>query len=132
MSESTQAQVAHGVHTAIAAYAHALDDGRTDDIVALFSPDGVSEIMGVGTFEGHEAIRQVYAGLLPTQPQRHLVANTVITSWSEDAATANSDLVFLQRGASGWAVLIAGRYEDTLRRDDGAWRFQHRKTTYVM
>ncbi|WP_327100451.1 nuclear transport factor 2 family protein [Nocardia vinacea] len=132
MSESTQAQVAHGVHNAIAAYAHALDDGRTDDIVALFCPDGVSEIMGVGTFEGHEAIRQVFAGMVPTQPQRHLVANTVITSWTEDEATANSDLVFLQRGESGWAVLIAGRYEDTLRHDGASWLFQHRKITYVM
>src|SRR6266567_125463 len=115
MSQSTEAQVSLGVHAAIAAYTQALDEGRTADIVATFCPDGATEIMGVGTFTGHEALRGVYSGMVPTAPQKHLVANTVITSWTENEATAVSDLVFLSRGKSGWAVGIVGRYEDTLR-----------------
>jgi ketosteroid isomerase-like protein len=128
---SGEADRAAGVQATIAAYAHALDAGRTDDIVELFLPDGVSEIVGFGTFEGHDAIRAGYANLVPTQPQLHLVANTVITSSTGDEVTAVSNLAFFGRGESGWAVQLVGRYDDTLRRYDGAWRFQKRVTTII-
>jgi ketosteroid isomerase-like protein len=129
MTTTVDASVAAGVHATIAAYTHALDAGRTDDIVELFLPDGVAEIVGFGSFEGHDAIREGYAALVPTQPQLHVVANTVITSSTGDEATAVSNLAFFGRGESGWAVQLVGRYDDTLRRHDGAWRFQKRVTT---
>ena len=134
MSDSTavsEADVRAGVQAAIAGYAQALDAGRVDDLVELFTPDGVSEIAGTGTFEGREAIRAAYGGFLPKRPQLHLVSNTVITSWTDDEATAISDLAFFVRGSSGWAVRIIGRYHDTLRHHDGAWRFQRRVTTFL-
>ena len=131
MSDSTEASVRAGVQAAIAAYAQALDAGRVDDLVGLFTPDGVSEIAGVGTFEGHEALRAGYADFVPKRPQLHLVSNTVLTSWTEDEASAISDLAFFQRGGSGWSVRIVGRYHDTLRRHDGVWRFQRRVTTFL-
>jgi ketosteroid isomerase-like protein len=130
-SADTEASVAAAVQGAIAAYAHALDAGRTDDIAELFWPDGVAEIAGIATFEGQDAIRQGYAGFAPTAPQLHLVANTVVTSWTEKEATAISNLAFFQRGETGWAVQIVGRYDDTLRRQDGEWRFQRRVTTFL-
>ena len=121
---------ATGVRGAIAAYAQALDTGRSDDLAALFCPDGVAEIVGMFTFEGQDAIREGFAALPLTEPQLHLVANTVITDWTEDSATATSDLAYFQRGEQGWAVLMVGRYDDSLRLVDGAWRFQHRVTTF--
>jgi ketosteroid isomerase-like protein len=130
-SADAEASVAAAVQGAIAAYAQALDTGRTDDIAELFWSDGVAEIAGIATFEGQDAIREGYAGFAPTQPQLHLVANTVVTSWSEKEATAISDLAFFQRGESGWAVQLVGRYDDTLRRQDGEWRFQRRVTTFL-
>ncbi|MFF2510389.1 nuclear transport factor 2 family protein [Streptomyces sp. NPDC058086] len=131
MSASTEASVAANMHAAIAAYAQALDAGRLDDLADLFWPDGVAEIAGVGTFEGREAIRKGYAAFAPTRPQLHLAANTVVTSWTEDEATAVSNLAFFQRGEAGWAVQLVGRYDDTLSRRDGAWRFRRRVTTFV-
>jgi ketosteroid isomerase-like protein len=131
MNTSADASVSAGVQATIAAYAHALDAGRTDDLVELFCPDGVAEIVGSGTFEGHEAIRAAYAGWAPKRPQLHLVANTLITSSSEDEATAASSVVLLHRGESGWAVRLVGRYDDTLHRHDGVWRFRRRVTTLV-
>ncbi|MFD9506728.1 nuclear transport factor 2 family protein [Streptomyces mirabilis] len=131
MSASTEASVAANVHAAIAAYAQALDAGRVDDLADLFWSDGVAEIAGVGTYEGQEAIREGYAAFAPTRPQLHLAANTVVTSWTEDEATAVSNLAFFQRGEAGWAVQLVGRYDDTLSRRDGAWRFQRRVTTFV-
>ncbi|MFF2852846.1 nuclear transport factor 2 family protein [Streptomyces sp. NPDC058001] len=127
----TEASVAAGVQAAIAAYAHALDAGRNDDIAELFQPEGVAEIAGVATFEGRDAIRAGYAAFAPTRPQLHLVANTVITSWTEDEATAVSNLAFFQRDDSGWAVQLVGRYDDTLRRHDTTWLFQRRVTTFL-
>lgn len=132
MTTTAYALVVVGVQATLAAYAHALDAGRTDELVALFHPDGTADIAGVGTFHGHDAIREAYAGMVPARPQVHMVANTVITSWTEDAATAISDFVFLQRGTSGWVVPVTGRYEDSFRKaDDGSWQFFSKTATYV-
>ena len=131
MNTTTESSVATAVRGAIAAYAQALDAGRTEDLAALFCPDGVAEIAGVGIFEGREAIQKGYAGFAPKRPQLHLVSNTVITSWTEDEATAISDLAFFYRGESGWSVRAIGRYDDTLRLHDGAWLFQRRVTTFI-
>ncbi|MFE7934947.1 nuclear transport factor 2 family protein [Streptomyces sp. NPDC057456] len=130
-SADAGASVAAGVEAAVAAYAQALDAGRNDDIAELFVPDGVAEIAGVATFEGRDAIREGYAAFAPTRPQLHLTANTVVTSFTGDEATAVSNLAFLQRGESGWAVQLVGRYDDTLRRVDGTWRFSRRVTTFL-
>ncbi len=130
-STSTYAEVAEGVRAAIGTYTQALDDGRTDDVVATFCPDGVCEIPGMGTHEGHGALREAYASWTPKQPQRHLVLNTVVTEWSDDEARATSDVVFILKGASGWGIQLVGRYRDILHRDGDTWRFHHRAATFV-
>ncbi len=123
---TTFAEVAEGDRATIAAYTQALDDGRTDEVVATFLPDGVFEMPGVGTFEGHDALREAYAGWAPRAPQRHLVVNTLVTDWDDDGATAISDVVLIVDGGSGWGVQFVARYRDVLRHDDGAWRFLRR------
>jgi hypothetical protein len=127
----TYADVVAGVQAALGAYAHALDDGRADDVVATFCADGVAEIPGSGTFEGQDALRRVYSGFTPRAPQRHVVVNTVVTDWDQHEATAVSDLVFLQKGEAGWAVQLVGRYDDRLRNVEGTWRFQRRTMKFV-
>ncbi len=129
-TELTFADVAEGVRATIAAYTQALDDGRTDDVVATFCPDGVCDIPGMGTHEGHEALRAAYAGWAPRRPQRHLVLNTHVIAWSSDEATAISDVVFILQGKSGWAIQLVGRYHDTLHRDGGSWRFHRRVAAF--
>ena len=119
------------VQNVIGAYAQALDAGRWDEIAELFCPDGVAEFVGMARFEGREALRAGLAGFAPSRPQLHLVANTVVTAVAGDEATAVSDLAFLQRGKSGWTVQMVGRYEDTLRIHEGAWRFQSRVATFI-
>ena len=130
MSDKTFAEVAEGVRATIAAYTQALDDGRTDDVVATFCPDGVCDIPSMGTHEGHDALRAAYAGWAPRRPQRHLVLNTLVTDWSGDEAEAISDVVFILQGKSGWAIQLVGRYHDTLHRDGGTWRFHRRVATF--
>lgn len=131
MTTSIEPSVTAAVQTAIAAYAQALDAGRSDEIAELYTSDGVAEIVGMAKFEGREAIRKGFAGFAPQGPQLHLIANTVVTSATADEATAVSNLAFFARGESGWAVQLVGRYDDVLRRQDGTWLFQQRVTTFL-
>jgi ketosteroid isomerase-like protein len=124
------AQVAEGVRATIATYAQALDDGRTDDVVATFTPDAVCDFGALGTFEGHDALRTAYAAWAPRGPQRHLVLNTLVTARSSDEADAVSDVVLIAPGKAGWAIQLVGRYSDTLHRDGGTWRFHRRVATF--
>jgi SnoaL-like protein len=115
----TFADVAEGVRATIAAYTQALDDGRTDDVVATFCADGGCDIPGLGRYTGHDALRGAYAKWTPRRPQRHLVVNTQVTEWSDHEARAVSDVVLLLQGDAGWAIQIVGRYDDTLHRRAG-------------
>ncbi len=131
MSTQTFADVAEGVRATLALYTQALDDGRTDDVVATFCADGVCEIPGMGTHTGHDALREAYSKWKPRRPQRHLVLNTVVTGWNDREATAVSDVIFLLLEDSGWAIKLVGRYHDALHRDDGTWRFHNRTAAFV-
>ncbi|WP_217561868.1 nuclear transport factor 2 family protein [Streptomyces sp. GbtcB6] len=130
MSEATQAWVAEGVRAVIGAHAQAQDAGRTDEVVALYTPDGVLEVPGMDPVEGHDGIREAFKGWAPTRPQLHVVTNTVVTSAAEDEATAVSDVAFFLRAEPGWAPQLVGRYDDTFRRVDGTWLLHRRRTTY--
>jgi uncharacterized protein (TIGR02246 family) len=125
------ADVAEGVRATLAEYTQALDDGRTDDVVATFCADGVIDLPGMGVVEGTAALREAYTKVEPRRPQRHLVLNTHVRGWSDTEATAVSDVVFLLLGREAWKVLLVGRYEDVLRNEDGVWRFAHRAATFI-
>ena len=127
----TYAEVGEGVRATLAAYTQALDDGRTDDVVATFCPDGVCEIPGMGTHQGHDALRAAYSRWKPKGPQRHLVLNTVVTERSDQEAAAVSDVIFILQSDSGWTIQLVGRYDDLLHYVDGAWRFHRRAATFV-
>lgn len=129
--QRTYAEVAEGVRATIATYTQALDDGRTDDVVATFCAEGICELPGMGTHQGHDALRQAYAEWEPQRPQRHLVVNTVVSEWTDSEAEANSDFVFLLLGRDGWRTQLVGRYHDILHFDDGMWRFHRRAATFV-
>jgi hypothetical protein len=129
--QRTYADVAEGVRATIATYTQALDDGRTDDVVATFCAEGICELPGMGTHVGHEALRQAYAKWEPRRPQRHLVVNTVVSEWTDYEAEANSDFVFLLLGRDGWRTQLVGRYHDILHYEDGRWRFHRRAATFV-
>jgi len=127
----TLADVAAGIGATMAAYTQALDDGRTEDLVATFCPDGSCDMPGLGRHEGHEALRLAYARVAPRHPQRHLVFNTLISAWDDREAHASSDVVLLLKGEAGWAVGVVGRYTDVLHHDGTAWRFHSRVAEFT-
>jgi hypothetical protein len=128
---TTRAEVSAGVGAALAAYTQALDDGRTDDVVATYCAEGSCDIPGLGSHAGHDALRAAYAKVAPRVAQRHLVLNTLLTAWDEHEARATSDVVFLLHTEGAWQILLVGRYHDVLHRRDVTWRFHHRQAEFV-
>jgi ketosteroid isomerase-like protein len=128
---TSYADVFAGVCTTIAAHAQAQDAGNTDDIMALYTPDAVLEVPGMGGFEGADAIRAAWDKWKPRGLQRHLPVNVVITDWDAEQARATTDVVYLAQGESGWAVQIVARYHDEFRPVDGKWLLSRRSDEYI-
>jgi 3-phenylpropionate/cinnamic acid dioxygenase small subunit len=125
------ADVAEGVRDPLAAYAHALDDGRPADVVATFCADGSIDVPGMGSYQGTDALLDANTRFNRRRPQRHLVVNTHVLEWSDEEATVESDVVFLLLGKDdAWSVRLVGRYHDVLHRDADTWRFHSRTATF--
>jgi hypothetical protein len=117
------------VRETVSAYAHAVDGGRFDDLLELFTADGVLEIQGEGVYAGREAIRGFVDGVgidlaaATEVPRiRHFTANLRIEV--EDSTSARAQCYFLaltERGVDHW-----GRYRDQLVRRGDRFLFAHR------
>jgi len=128
---TSYAQVFAGVYTTIAAHAQAQDAGDTDGMVALYTPDAVLEVPGMGVYRGVDAIRAAYDDWKPKGLQRHLPVNIVITDWDAEQARATTDVVYIAQGDSGWSVQIVARYYDEFRRDGEKWLLSRRADEYI-
>jgi ketosteroid isomerase-like protein len=128
---ATYAEVFAGVYATVAAHAQHQDAGDTDGIMALYTPDAVLEVPGMGSYEGADAIRAAWDGWKPKGPQRHMPVNIVITGWDDEEARATTDVVFLARGDNGWSVQIVARYHDAFRRVGGKWLLSRRADEYI-
>jgi ketosteroid isomerase-like protein len=105
-------------------HGHLFDEGQLDRLAELFTPDVVYDVssFGMGELRGIEEIRDAALELGEKNPLAHHVTNVVIESDGGDRATARS---------KGIAVMASGMcgsttYLDTLRREDGRWRIEHR------
>jgi uncharacterized protein (TIGR02246 family) len=112
----------------IADYNHAVDAGDGAAFSALFV-EGGSLDSGFNVVKGRDELRD-FAAVVPTMAPgaRHLVTNISIDG-DGDHATAR---LYLQMwatagGAAETKLVISGRYEDTLEREGGTWRFVTRK-----
>lgn len=114
----------------VAAYAHAADSGRFDEVAGLFAPDGVLETPDHVEHRGRDAIRAflgstgaALAGATTVPLIRHHVSNLrVAVTGADDATGAAYFLVVTERGPDHW-----GRYRDRYTRIDEGWRFAHRR-----
>jgi ketosteroid isomerase-like protein len=109
-------------------YGRYLDARDFKSYSLLFARDGVWE-GGFGTVQGPAAIQAFMEKSIPGANNAHnfhLLSNFIIDVQG-DTATAWSRWQFVAPGADGKPVVAqAGRYDDTLVREDGRWKFKRR------
>jgi hypothetical protein len=108
----------------LALHGHIFDRGELDRLEEIFTPEVVYDLsdVGVGTFEGLQAIRSGALKLGAGNPIAHHVTNIVITGQEDDAVTAQSKGFMIMADGSAASVTQL----DTLRRQDGSWRISRR------
>jgi uncharacterized protein (TIGR02246 family) len=109
-------------------YGRHLDSRDFKSYSSLFAKDG-EWVGGFGSVSGPANIQAFMEKNMGTGPNRagnyHLLSNFVITV-SGDTATAWSRWAFVVPGQSGATISQAGRYDDTLVRENGRWKFKRR------
>ena len=109
-------------------YGRHLDSRNLAAYAGLFAEDG-EWVGGFGTVKGRANIQAFMEKSLGTGPNRnnsyHVMSNFSIVV-KGDTATAWSRWTFITPGERGATVSQAGRYDDTLVRENGAWKFKKR------
>jgi hypothetical protein len=118
-------------------YGRALDSGDFKRYASLFTRDG-SWSGGTGSVSGgpqaiYEFMAKNIGGARDGRPPRPIgfgrsyhIMSSFIIDVKGDTATAMSRWAFVS-AARGPGIQVAGRYEDTLVREDGVWKFKTRQ-----
>jgi len=105
-------------------YPHALDTHNWDAYADLFTADGELSLAGQSARE-RQGIKD-FVGALPTEPRViHVISNLSYTV-KGDSASGSAYWQDIGMVGSGVGVLVAGHYEDTLRKVDGTWKIAKR------
>lgn len=114
----------------VAAYAHAADRGRFDDLVALFAPQGVLELPDGRRIVGRGAIAQLLRETAESLGggsgrrrllRHHVSSHRILVEGPRAARGWAYFVVFSERGADHW-----GRYVDAYTRCGDTWCFASR------
>ena len=111
-------------------YGVTLDSRNFAAYSQLFATNGVWS-GSIGTFKGHAAIKAAMEKAFDTAAAPngngsfHLLTNVIIDVQG-DRATAISKWTFVNQVDKKPVIALAGRYEDSLIRENGHWRFLKR------
>ena len=124
MAHELNAEDRQAISEVLALPGHLIDQGHLGRLGEVFTSDVVYDMsaLGVGTFEGIDAIRSAALHLGPGNPIAHHTTNVVISGESDGTATALSKGLVLR--ADG--TLASVNHQDALRRHDGGWRISRR------
>ncbi|TAJ19684.1 MAG: nuclear transport factor 2 family protein [Dehalococcoidia bacterium] len=110
----------------LARYNHAIDSGDITTWAACFTADGAFT-SGGRTSTGTKELEEFAANFHSRMPGSRHWNNNIVIEGEGDSATMRCYLQLLKTGNGEPATLVTtARYEDTLRRVDGAWRFASR------
>jgi hypothetical protein len=117
------------IRRTLAEFGRYLDERRFVEWSELFCEDG-----GFGDTKGRaQILSDMERGQLGTEPElfrKHATVNSTITVNGE-TATAISDMLLFERWGEGPWDFRFGRYEDTLRKVDDRWLFEHRQLLWT-
>lgn len=105
-------------------YPRALDTQDWEAYADVFTADGELSLQGQSA-KGRDGIIAFVSGLPDDQRVIHIITNL---SYEIDGDTATGGAYWQDIGMAGSApgVLVAGHYEDTLRKVDGQWKIAKR------
>lgn len=115
----------------LSTYCHAIDQRDWDRLDRLFSENAEIDYSATGGIKGSlPEIKKFLAETLPLfSSSQHFVTNPDITIDGETAAVRS--LLFnpmtMDRDGGPHTLFIGAWYVDTLVKQSGRWRFQHRK-----
>src|SRR5215469_325574 len=118
------------IREVLAEYCFRLDDGRFDEMAALFTEDGTWDT-AFGKATGRPTIAELARSLRVrvTEPRPravHLVTNIVIALEGE-RATVRSNWMVMQNSPEGPRIGSGGAYDDEMVKEGGRWLFWYRK-----
>ena len=109
-----------------ARFCHAIDEGRYEEWVNTYTPDGVFDSPVVGRHAGREGLlkftRDLAASDMGNVKQRHLVTNLIL-SLEADRGTGLCNLTVYVTRDGVTTLLLIGGYRTQLRKIDGEWYF---------
>ena len=109
----------------LASYCQLLDDGHFGALAELFTPDGSFSYAGAAA-SGRDAIRAWFTSSQPPGRRgKHLTLNVLIVL-DGDRAAVTSDYLWLRSVDGVISPGLAGRYRDTLVRENGHWLIAQR------
>ncbi len=142
LAEAQAALWAAAAHDAIenlaGAYGQYLDDGRWEDLGAIFTADGLRDSAGGGFIRGPAKIASIsrsrYGGYNPKRgfTSMHIRAQPVITIAADGRSAMERTRLFqfligpekMPPGKYESGMLMTGSYEDDVAVEDGVWRFR--------
>lgn len=118
---------AEQVRDLYARYSFAYDQGNADEYAALFTEDGVFEVVGGPEVQGRDALAGMVAAAA-ARPARtlHMVSNILVTV-TGDSATGKAYVQLLALAEGALRVVTVGTYDDTFVRTSAGWLLSRRR-----
>ena len=107
----------------LARYGSLLDRGDHAAWVDLFTAEGSFEVLG-RSFQGREGLM----GMAETAPGGVHMAGLPVIELDGDSAEVQQSFVFIDQHSHEVRI---GWYDDVMRREDGRWRFERRRATFL-
>lgn len=118
-----------GINDLFVRYTCALDAGDADTVIGCFTEDATLVSPAIGELAGRAAITEFahrFARFQAGGSQlRHVISNLAMSVEGDQAQATCYLTVFLTKDRES-RLLAPGRYECTLRKANGQWRFQRR------
>lgn len=110
----------------LARYGRLVDDRDLAGLTDLFTHDATFDSRS-GPVEGREAVMDYYREQLQTYTVTYHYPHSQTVDFLDDDHATGVVQAHAELAIDGVGVLVALRYLDTYRREDGAWRFQARQ-----
>ena len=111
-------------------YATVIDARKPDGLTDVFTPDGIAEYRGLGSFHGRKAIIDVVESFLGAIGQtQHMLSNfRIAVNGSEASAKCYLQATHAGSGVhEGKTMTVWGEYTDKLKLCPEGWRITHRE-----